>query len=296
MGFLEKDSSGGYSPVEDEQYSTSARESDELMNEGFSRPKSKRSRRKRICIAVGGFVTSIVYSLILVAATSMYWKKESLHGPNVIDTPIRDYIQYEPTFFKHVNSSLDHGLTGTPNDKLDKNWSGIMQYFYSEVSHEYMEKLGRTKQGIQLPNGNYLANYAFIHQLHCLKRIHQSYFPDRYFPNMTEEEKDLQHEHNLHCLGMLVEAIMCKADETPLTMFWFDESIMPGGNRTIAHECVNWDRLLEGMEANKVDPFTPGLLVHPKHGPVVPDGRETTLDNRIGYVKWANPLDRDKYP
>ena len=43
-----------------------------------------------------------------------------------------------------------------------------MQYFYSEVSHEYMEKLGRTKQGIRLPNGNYLANYAFIHQLHCL--------------------------------------------------------------------------------------------------------------------------------
>lgn len=43
-----------------------------------------------------------------------------------------------------------------------------MQYFYAEIPVEYMEKLGRTKDGIQLPNGNYLANYAFIHQLHCL--------------------------------------------------------------------------------------------------------------------------------
>ncbi len=63
---------------------------------------------------------------------------------------------------------------------------------------------------------------------------------------------------------MLVEAIMCKADETPLTMIWFDNSILPGGNRTIAHECVNWNALIDGMEKIKVDPFEPGVLVHPQ--------------------------------
>jgi hypothetical protein len=56
---------------------------------------------------------------------------------------------------------------------------------------------------------------------------------------------------------MLIEAVMCKADETPLTMFLFNESILPGGNRSIAHECVNWDLLMEGMEKVKVDPFEP---------------------------------------
>jgi hypothetical protein len=100
----------------------------------------------------------------------------------------------------------------------------------------------------------------------------------------------------VHCLQMMVEQVMCKADETPLTMYWFNESILPGGNRTIPHECVNWDRLLEGMEKNKVDPFTPGLLVHPKFGPVLPNGRQTHLDNRIGYVKHATPLDRIQWP
>lgn len=95
---------------------------------------------------------------------------------------------------------------------------------------------------------------------------------------------------------MLVEAIMCKADETPLTMIWFDNSILPGGNRTIAHECVNFDALLKGMDEIKVDPFEPGVLVHPKFGAVLPDGRQTQLDNRIGYIFDPVPLDRDLYP
>ncbi|AEO59550.1 hypothetical protein MYCTH_2307937 [Thermothelomyces thermophilus ATCC 42464] len=195
-----------------------------------------------------------------------------------------------------TETSKDYPLVGQPSDELDRRWSNLMQYFYAQVPASYMKKLGREKTGIRLKNGNYLANYAWVHQLHCIKRLHQAHFPERYFPNMTDYEKELQTEHSLHCLQMLVEAIMCKADETPLTMIWFDNSILPGGNRTIAHECVNWDRLIEGMEKVKVDPFEPGLLVHPKFGPVLPDGRDTVLDNRIGYIFNPVPLDRDQYP
>jgi hypothetical protein len=65
---------------------------------------------------------------------------------------------------------------------------------------------------------------------------------------------------------MLVEAIMCKADETPLTLRWLENSMLPTGNRTIAHECVKWPRLLEGMERYRVDPFVKGVFIHPKFG------------------------------
>lgn len=82
--------------------------------------------------------------------------------------PIREHIHYEPTFFAMTETSKDYGLVGQPSEELDKNWSNIMQYFYAEIPKEYMQKLGREKEGIRLPNGNYLANYAFIHQLHCL--------------------------------------------------------------------------------------------------------------------------------
>lgn len=43
-----------------------------------------------------------------------------------------------------------------------------MQYFYAEVPKEYIQSLDRERDSIILPNGNYLANYAFIYQLHCL--------------------------------------------------------------------------------------------------------------------------------
>jgi len=238
----------------------------------------------------------VAYSILLRSLTSMWWRKERIHGANVIDTPIRKYIEYEPKIFKMTETSKDYQLVGQPSDELDARWSNLMQYFYAQVPASYMKKLGREKEGIQLENGNYLGNFAWVHQLHCIKRLHQAHFPDRYYPNMTEFEKELQQEHSLHCLQMLVEAIMCKADETPLTMIWFDNSILPGGNRTIAHECVNWDRLIEGMEEIKVDPFEPGVLVHPKFGAVLPDGRYTTLDNRIGYIFDPVPLDRDQYP
>ncbi|KAI1133278.1 hypothetical protein F5Y10DRAFT_228674 [Nemania abortiva] len=291
MGMI-REEKPAYSPIPDDQ---SATESDDLLYEGFKPSRVKKSRWSRWLI-LGGVIVFAAYSAVLVTIPYLWLKRERLHGANVIDTPIRKHIKYEPTYFGHTETSKDYKLVGKPSKELDANWSSIMQYFYAEVPKEYIQSLDRERDSIQLPNGNYLANYAFIHQLHCLKRLHQSYFPEVYWPDMTEEEKELQLEHSLHCLQMLVEVVMCKADETPLTMIWFDESILPGGNRTIAHECKNWDTLIEGMEQVKVDPFTPGLLVHPKYGPVVPDGRNTTLDNRIGYVKNATPLDRTKWP
>lgn len=59
---------------------------------------------------------------------------------------------------------------------------------------------------------------------------------------------------------------MCKADEAPLTMRWLENSVLPTGNRTIEHECVNWDHLMKEMARIHVDPFEPGMFVHPKLG------------------------------
>ncbi|KAK4208231.1 hypothetical protein QBC37DRAFT_379274 [Rhypophila decipiens] len=295
MGVFEKKTEAEYSPIESDR---SASSSDGFLYDGehpaFQRPKP--SPRKKLYLALGGLTVLVIYSLALISATSAWWKREMKHGANVIDSPIREYINYEPIIFKMTETSKDYQLVGQPSDELDKRWSNLMQYFYAQVPAEYMRKLGREKTGIRLENGNYLANYAWVHQLHCIKRLHQAHFQERYYPHMTDFERKLQTEHSLHCLQMLTEAIMCKADETPLTMIWFDNSILPGGNRTIAHECVNFELLLEGMDKAKVDPFEPGVLVHPKFGPVLPDGRNTTLDNRIGYIFDPVPLDRDVYP
>ncbi|KAJ4287574.1 hypothetical protein N0V90_012277 [Kalmusia sp. IMI 367209] len=86
----------------------------------------------------------------------------------------------------------------------------------------------------------------------------------------------------VHCLQMILKAIMCKADTNPETLHWVDENQFPLGNRDSPHECINWSLLMDGMKKNRVDPFKPGVLVHPKYGesigPVVPDGKNTIID------------------
>jgi hypothetical protein len=185
MAFPEKNATPAYSPIQDDQSSDSARESDELLHGGYPTLRPQRTSRKRQALIVAASVVALlVYSIVLTTATSMWWKRDRIHGANVsflyislsltqdvdhnIVAPIRKYVEYEPTYFKMTETSKDYGLVGQPSEELDKKWSNIMQYFYAEIPKEYMEKLGRTQEGIRLPNGNYLANYAFIHQLHCL--------------------------------------------------------------------------------------------------------------------------------
>lgn len=86
MGFLDKKTEPIYSPIPDDR---SAGSSDNLLYDGaqsesgHSRPRT--SHKKLALIVVGGFLVLLAYSSLLVTATSMWWKKESLHGANVID-------------------------------------------------------------------------------------------------------------------------------------------------------------------------------------------------------------------
>ncbi|KAF1850421.1 uncharacterized protein K460DRAFT_269876 [Cucurbitaria berberidis CBS 394.84] len=176
--------------------------------------------------------------------------------------------------------SKDYELMGKPSDELDSAWENLMQDFFTEVPYSYVAKVGRLQEGIPAEGGGFLATYSFMHQIHCLKRLHHSYWPDRYFPNTTEQERVNLQEHNLHCLQMLLKAVMCKADTNPETLRWVDESKFPLGNRTSPHECVNWGLLMEGMRQSRVDPFKPGVLIHPKFGPVVPNGRHSVISEQ----------------
>ena len=87
MAFAEKDATTAYSPLRDDQSSDSARESDELLHDGYptARP-SKSSRKKRALIAISSVALLLAYSFLLTTATSMYWKKQRVHGANVIDS------------------------------------------------------------------------------------------------------------------------------------------------------------------------------------------------------------------
>lgn len=89
MPFSEKDIRPAYSPIQDDQSSESARESDELLHDGYptARPP-KTSRKRQALIVIAGVAALLAYSIMLTTATSLWWKKQRIHGANVIDSTL----------------------------------------------------------------------------------------------------------------------------------------------------------------------------------------------------------------
>lgn len=86
MGLLDRKTGPTYSPVPDDRSAGSA---DNLLYDGHQfdsdHSRSRSSHKKLAVFTVGSFLALLVYSALLVTATSMYWKKERIHGANVIE-------------------------------------------------------------------------------------------------------------------------------------------------------------------------------------------------------------------
>jgi hypothetical protein len=83
MGVTQKESASAYSPIPDDQ---SATESDDLLYEGYKSARTRNKSRWSRWFIVAGVLAFVVYSAILVTVPYLWFKKERLHGANVIDS------------------------------------------------------------------------------------------------------------------------------------------------------------------------------------------------------------------
>jgi hypothetical protein len=109
---------------------------------------------------------------------------------SAITAPLRPWIKYQAQHFEHKHWAKDYPLVGYPSDELDARWTKLqksivydcslfhsssrtngLSAFYTEVPAEYMQRMGRLNEGIQLENGNYAATYSVMHLLHCVVRF-----------------------------------------------------------------------------------------------------------------------------
>ncbi|PFH57164.1 hypothetical protein XA68_15424 [Ophiocordyceps unilateralis] len=133
-----------------------------------------------------------------------------------------------------------------------------------------MRHFGRLNIGVAAPDGSgFLGTLNVFHEIHCLKRIKQYMYPDYYFPNMTDDAREMNRLHNEHCIDFLRQSAMCHGDIGLLTYEWHDDYSIPVANAT-THHCVNWDKLNDWARARSVDMLKPGWLVHPTKGVVYP--------------------------
>lgn len=95
MAISEKETGPGYVPIEDDDFSASGRESDELLGDGYPtvRPHKTSGIKKKIFIGLGGLTALVAYSILLTTVVSMWWKKQRVHGANVIDSMVSTNAQ-----------------------------------------------------------------------------------------------------------------------------------------------------------------------------------------------------------
>ena len=145
-----------------------------------------------------------------------------------------------------------------------------------KISSEELSRLHA--DSIAFADGSgYIAEMAVYHELHCIKRIRRHFYLDRYYPDMSPEERVKEDAHigesfgckhyhieiynalelsgsqiwenktdsiacNLdHCLEYWREATMCRGDTAITTFRWVDG--FPFSRVDSEHECVNWERL-----------------------------------------------------
>lgn len=89
MSLLEKGTKDGYNPIviADEDASDSTSEHEGLLYDGQPIAITRKARMMRACSRARPFLTKLLgfafYSAIIVTLTSLWWKREMLHGPGV---------------------------------------------------------------------------------------------------------------------------------------------------------------------------------------------------------------------
>lgn len=69
-----------------------------------------------------------------------------------------------------------------------------------------------------------------------------------------------------HCIEIMRQATLCRADVSLFTLQWSQGSLRPQADISQAHECVNFDLINKWASKRRVDASKAGILTHPIYG------------------------------
>ncbi|OPB40731.1 hypothetical protein A0O28_0008110 [Trichoderma guizhouense] len=192
-------------------------------------------------------------------------------------TPFRHVIAYEERPFalqsiyleNHtVNPAKANQFNGPPRQDLEDAWDSLMQHQNIRVHQDELGDFADDDSVVQLSDGSgyYYSTVAVFHGLHCIQRLHNSIYPEVYYPGLSEEEAFTLRRHTEHCLDWLREYVQCNADTSLIPIQWSADSPGPIATDTGKHQCVVWEPIYDWMASRAFNPSQPGLLVHPIFG------------------------------
>ncbi|KAG1856588.1 hypothetical protein C8R48DRAFT_299319 [Suillus tomentosus] len=147
---------------------------------------------------------------------------------------------------------------GTPSPEVDAVWDQIA--LDARPIGMTLEQLLRTgakpsPSMTRYPDeygGDYMATVEVIHQLHCIDMLRKVSWGGNHSDHSAHESPEDFRIHLDHCIEMLRQNIMCRADVTMLTYDWVEGVKDPFPNFRIPHRCRNFEKVLDWVDAHRV--------------------------------------------
>ncbi|KAI1249472.1 hypothetical protein MGN70_009085 [Eutypa lata] len=150
---------------------------------------------------------------------------------------------------------------GPPSKDIDRAWTKLLDHVNIRASDRELTSLNQTS--VQLPNGQ--GSLVWMD-----KYLRQWIYRDHYHPEVGPEETPHWLLHIDHCLDLIRQALMCRADTSLMTFHWAADRREPMLKlESPEHVCVDWEDLMEKVESRRVNDADMVLLTNPN---LEPDG------------------------
>lgn len=191
---------------------------------------------------------AIIYTLAIV-----YWMKNHKPSDHECSKQINSYSpamevvkDLQDTFYKGTFDAPSI-FRGAPNPELDLAWDNITKIpNFFPFSDEELERIGKTSESVRFPEdngGEYAGMLEVFHMLHCVDFLRRYTYYDYYRETELafQQEPEVVRIHLDHCVEILRQSFMCKADVSVLTYNWIKGQEGPTPNVNARHKCRNFD-------------------------------------------------------
>lgn len=195
-------------------------------------PKRKSHLRRFLLLQLA---LIMLYTLFLIAV--IYSGLGHSCNTPVVYTPASDVGEVEAKTL-HTHLFEANAFKGKPGPSIDAAWENLFTNAYIRLSSEELQRLGRTSTPILDGSGDFLGALDMYHQLHCINYIYQFAHPEYYKVNETNISTA---DHVDHCIDMLRQVTMCRADTAIMTFSYQPQQPIAWPDFNMQHECRNWD-------------------------------------------------------
>ncbi|KAI0525967.1 hypothetical protein F5B22DRAFT_261893 [Xylaria bambusicola] len=186
-------------------------------------------------------------------------------------SPIFDKLNI-PTSLRNLHIPLIPNATNPrdiyrlpPSPEVDEAWDRITRVNLISISEDEIRKLGKDPSlTIHSPRSwwsepwgsGYIGQIDVFHQIHCLNMLRQGlitnynyYWGKKY--GMTPPVPFGMHLD--HCLGTILENLICHADVDIVTFNWREKEDEPFPDFEVRKQCRDFDAILEWQDKMKLD-------------------------------------------